>query len=158
MTPCVRLIKPGRDMKKWKMDANKEITAKTIVTFYNRYKRRRVKPYFKSEPVPEVQGTNVKVVADNFKKVVKNKRQDVFVKYYAPWCGHCKALAPVWEEMAEKLKDVPNLVIADMDATANEVKEVDVKSYPTLKFYPSRKKSGIDHEGGRTLEEMIEWL
>ena len=60
--------------------------------------------------------------------------------------------------MAEKLKDVPNLVIADMDATANEVKEVDVKSYPTLKFYPSRKKSGIDHEGGRTLEEMIEWL
>jgi len=93
MTPCVRLIKPGRDMKKWKMDANKEITAKTIVTFYNRYKRRRVKPYFKSEPVPEVQGTNVKVVADNFKKVVKNKRQDVFVKYYAPWCGHCKAVS-----------------------------------------------------------------
>ena len=53
MIPCVRLVKPGRDMKKWKMDATKEITAKSIYTFYNRYKRRKIKPYFKSEPIPE---------------------------------------------------------------------------------------------------------
>ena len=45
-----------------------------------------------------------------------------------------------------------------MDATANEVTEVDVKSYPTLKFYASRKKAGIEHKGGRTVEEMITWL
>ena len=158
MLPCVRLVKPGRDMKKWKMDPETEITAKTIYTFYNRYKRRKVKPYFKSEPIPEVQGPVVMVVADNFKDVVKNKKNDVFVKYYAPWCGHCKKLAPIWEEMAEQLADVPNLVIAEMDATANEVDEVDVKSYPKLVFYPSRKKSGIDHEGGRTLDEMVDWL
>ena len=158
MLPCVRLVKPGRDMKKWKMDPDTAITAKTIYTFYNRYKRRKIKPYFKSEPVPEVQGPVVKVVADNFKSVVKNKKQDVFVKYYAPWCGHCKKLAPIWEDLAETLADVPNLVIAEMDATANEVDEVSVKSYPTLIFYPSRKKSGVDHDGGRTVDEFIDWL
>jgi len=71
---------------------------------------------------------------------------------------HCKQLAPIWEELAEALEDIPNLVIADMDATANEVEEVSVSSYPTLIFYPSRKKSGVDHDGGRTVEEFIDWL
>jgi len=146
-------------MKKYRMDdPNAEITAKSIYTFYNRYKRRKIKPYFKSEPIPEEQGPVLKIVADNFNDIVNNKKQDVFVKYYAPWCGHCKQLAPIWEELAEALEDIPNLVIADMDATANEVEEVSVSSYPTLIFYPSRKKSGVDHDGGRTVEEFIDWL
>ncbi len=78
-------------MKKYRMDdPNAEITAKSIYTFYNRYKRRKIKPYFKSEPIPEEQGPVLKIVADNFNDIVNNKKQDVFVKYYAPWCGHCK--------------------------------------------------------------------
>jgi len=46
--------------------------------------------------------------------------KDVLVEYYAPWCGHCKSLAPIYEELANKLKSNKNLVIAAMDATANE--------------------------------------
>ena len=78
--------------------------------------------------------------------------------YHAPWCGHCKKLAPVWKELAEKLAPVKNLVIAKMDATANEVKEVEVQSYPTLTFYKMRKKKGIEHKGGRTIKELTAWL
>ena len=73
------------------MDPNEEITRKGILNFYNRYKRRRIKPYLKSEPVPESQENAViHLVGDNFDKIVNNKKKDVFVKYYAPWCGHCK--------------------------------------------------------------------
>ncbi len=42
------------------------------------------------------------VVAKNFKEVV-DQDKDVLIKFYAPWCGHCKKLAPVWDELAEKV-------------------------------------------------------
>jgi protein disulfide-isomerase A1 len=71
-------------------DDNMEITSDNLYKFYNNYKRRRVKNYKKSEPVPETQGPVVYVVGDTYDKLVNTKKNDVFVKYFAPWCGHCK--------------------------------------------------------------------
>ncbi len=54
--------------------------------------------------------------------------KDVLVEFYAPWCGHCKSLAPVYEEVAQKLKDEDGVVLAKLDATANDVpSQFDVK-------------------------------
>lgn len=84
---------------------------------------------------------------------------DVLVKFYAPWCGHCKKLAPVWEQLANDLKDVKGLIISKFDATANEVEGVDIRGYPTLKFYPKGQKGApIDYDGGRELENIKDWL
>ena len=61
--------------------------------------------------------------------------------------------------MAEELKDVPHLTIAKMDATANEVEGVDIKGYPTLKWYPKGdKKSPVDFDGERDLDSIKAWL
>jgi len=62
--------------------------------------------------------------------------------------------------LAEELKDVPNLTIAKMDATANEVEGVDIKGYPTLKWYAkgSDKTKPVDFDGERDLDSIKAWL
>ena len=61
------------------------------------------------------------VVKSNFERVVLEEGKDVLLEFYAPWCGFCKQLAPVYDQLAEYLSEVENLVIAKVDATVNTV-------------------------------------
>jgi len=114
----------------------------------------------KSDPIPEKQEENVWVLVGNsFKDIALDDSKDVLVEFYAPWCGHCKKLAPIYEEVAKKLKHNKNLVIAKMDSTTNEVSEVNIKGFPTIKFWPGGKKSApMDYDGERTEEGFVKWL
>jgi thiol-disulfide isomerase/thioredoxin len=97
------------------------INADTIKSFLDDAKSGALKPHLKSEPIPEQTGGAYVVVGESFHDVVMDPTKDVLVKYYAPWCGHCKKLAPVWDELAENFAGVEDLVIAKFDATLNEV-------------------------------------
>ena len=52
----------------------------------------------------------------------------------APWCGHCKQLAPIWDELGDHFAEDSDVVIAKMDATKNEHESISVQAFPTLKF------------------------
>jgi len=82
-----------------------------------------------------------------------------FVKFYAPWCGHCKNLAPTWEKLATALKGKVN--IAKVDATKDENRQVasdfGVKGYPTLLWYTNDSAKGdspVKYKGSRSLESL----
>ncbi|MFO0131298.1 MAG: thioredoxin domain-containing protein [bacterium] len=90
----------------------------------------------KSEAVPAEQTSGVRVlVGKNFDEVVRKSDKDVLVEFYAPWCGHCKALAPKYDELAVKVAGNKNLIIAKMDSTLNEVDGVSIKGFPTIKLF-----------------------
>ncbi|XP_002731648.1 protein disulfide-isomerase-like [Saccoglossus kowalevskii] len=158
-TPAVRLINLEADMAKFKPESD-EIKAETMKTFVNAVLDGKLKPHLMSADVPEDWDKEaVKVlVGKNFEEVALDKTKDVLVEFYAPWCGHCKQLAPIYDELAENFKDREDIVIAKMDATANEIEVVKVQSFPTLKFFPKDSSDIIDYNGERTLEGFTKFL
>ena len=157
--PTLRAILPA-DMKKYAADVKPaDLTVDNIGAFIDDALGGKLKPHLKSEEPPAGNdGPVTVVVGKTFEEIVRDPSKDVLVKYYAPWCGHCKKLAPVWEELAAGYKDEPNLVIAKFDATANEAEGVEVRGYPTLIFYPKGNKAGINYDGERDLESFRKWL
>ena len=92
-------------------------------------------PLVLSEEAPKHNDGDVTiVVADTFDEIVNQEGVDVLLEVYAPWCGHCKALEPEYEQLGKRLggKRHKGLVIAKMDGTANDVPGLDYDGYPTL--------------------------
>ena len=75
----------------------------------------------------------------------------------APWCGHCKQLAPIWDELGEKYKDHADIVIAKMDSTANEVEDVSIQSFPTLKYFPAGAKDVSNLNSVSQSQTLFDW-
>merc|ERR1711941_142073 len=84
------------------------------------------------------------IVGDTFEEIVMDPSKIVFVQFYAPWCGHCKQLAPTWSKLARMVKESSwrdmGVVIARMDGTENDSEE-DLKEsgFPKLVLYPAVK-------------------
>lgn len=156
--PTVRIFDTRGDLKKYKMEG--EINEENILQFVEDWENKKLKPNLKSEEVPASQNGDVYVLVGNsFEEVVLKSDKNVLVEFYAPWCGHCKQLTPIYEEIARKYKGNDNIIIAKIDATANEVESVSIKGFPTLKFYKAgRKDAPMNYSEARTVEGFTKFL
>jgi len=148
---------------KYPMDSSKEVSTETVEDWVSQFAAGKLEPSLKSEPVPETQDEPVVVVVGkNFDQVVFDDSKDVFVEFYAPWCGHCKRLKPTWDSLAEKYESIKDrLVIAKMDATENDLPPsvpFQVSGFPTLKYKKAGSRDFIDYNGDRSLESLIEFV
>lgn len=148
---------------KWPFDQSKELTIEEVTHFVKAYSEGRIAPSLKSQPIPETQDEPVfTLVTKEFDQVVFDESKDVFVEFYAPWCGHCKRLKPTWDQLGEKYAAVKDkLVIAKMDATENDIPPsapFRVAGFPTLKFKPAGGREFIDYEGDRSFESLVEFV
>ena len=162
--PAMRMTQLGENMLKYKpevsnLDDNDEFEA-NVRAFVAGVNDGSIKPHLKSEDIPEdwdKEGVKV-LVGKNFADVALNKDKHVLVEFYAPWCGHCKKLIPVYDELGEKYKDSEDIVIAKMDSTANEVEGVSIRGFPTIKLFKKGDNEEVDYDGARDLDGFVKFL
>merc|ERR1712223_2166588 len=137
--PTFRAIQLGEDMAKYKPEDD------NIEAFVAKFLAGELNQHLMSEEIPEDwDAAGVKVlVGKNFHEVAMNTEKNVLVEFYAPWCGHCKQLAPIW---------------AKLGSTANELEEIKVQGFPTIKLIKAGDNSIVDFDGERTEAGFTKFL
>jgi len=137
------------------------LTAETLAHWIERYVSNEIQPHIKSDPIPEDNSGAVKIiVAHTFDSIVKDASKNVLVEFYAPWCGHCKNLAPVWEALGEAFASDPSVVIAKIDATSNDVPaQLNIRGFPTILLFPAgNKDTPVEYQGTRQLDDLKDFV
>ncbi|KAK7201185.1 protein disulfide isomerase [Novymonas esmeraldas] len=96
----------------------------------------------------------------NFDEVTKDPSKSVLVMFYAPWCGHCKSLKPVYNQLAKVFANDKHVVIAMIDADDSANKRIatkyDISGFPTLYFFPKGADAKpVEYKLGREIEDFI---
>lgn len=100
-------------------------------------------------------GKSTPLTAENFQRLVTTTHDPWFIKFYAPWCSHCQAMAPNWMAMAKEMKGRLNVGEVNCEAEKRLCKDVHVKGYPTLLYFQAGER--VEYEGLRGVGDLIKY-
>lgn len=103
----------------------------------------------------------IDLTPDNFDSLITNSGKPALVEFFAPWCGHCKKLAPVYEELATAFESQKEkVIIAKVDADEHKDlgRRFGVQGFPTLKWFDGKSKDPVDYNSGRDLESLSAFI
>lgn len=103
----------------------------------------------------------IDLLPDNFDDVVLKSGKPTLVEFFAPWCGHCKTLAPIYEELAgtlEHAKDKIQIAKVDADAHRDLGKRFGVQGFPTLKFFDGKSDKPSEYNSARDLASLTDFI
>ncbi|ROT40549.1 thioredoxin [Sodiomyces alkalinus F11] len=100
-------------------------------------------------------GVSIALNATSFETLVATTQKPWFIKFYAPWCHHCQAMRPNWEQMAKEMKGKLNIGEVNCDAEPKLCREVGVAAYPSLLFFKGPQR--VEYEGLRGLGDFVEF-
>jgi protein disulfide isomerase len=160
--PAIAVNQKAGDKKKFILPG--ELEEATISKFLNDVEAGKVEPTLKSEEVPESNEEPVRViVGKTLKEEVFAADKDVLFEVYAPWCGHCKKLAPEYEKVAQKIRKegLEDLItIAKMDGTTNDspIDSISWEGFPTLFYIKAGSTEPEPFNGGRDAKSIWKWI
>jgi len=103
----------------------------------------------------------IDLIPSNFDDVVLKSGKPTLVEFFAPWCGHCKKLAPIWEDLAvtyENAKDKIQIAKVDADANRELGKRFGIQGFPTLKYFDGKSDKPEEYKSGRDLESLTAFI
>ncbi|XP_010913398.1 protein disulfide isomerase-like 2-3 [Elaeis guineensis] len=92
---------------------------------------------------------SVELTSRNFDELVLKSKDLWIVEFFAPWCGHCKKLAPEWKKASNNLKGKVKLGHVDCDAEKSLMSRFNVQGFPTILVFGIDKDSPYPYEGAR---------
>lgn len=101
------------------------------------------------------QGMSVPLTAEKFQKLVTSTQDPWFIKFYAPWCGHCAALAPNWHQMAKEMQNTLNVGEVNCDLEPRLCKDARVAGFPTMYFFRGGER--VEYNGLRGLGDLVSY-
>jgi len=157
------VIQDLKNQLKYPLEQTGEVKPADVQSLVEKYLAGKLEPTLKSAPIPETQDEPVwNLVGKQFDEVVYDDKKDVFVEFYASWCGHCKRLKPTWDQLGETFADSKDrITIAKMEAQDNDLPPsvpFRISGFPTLKFKPAGGREWVDYDGDRSLESLISFV
>ncbi|KAG5955993.1 hypothetical protein E4U58_006804 [Claviceps cyperi] len=113
--------------------------------------RKPKKPAF----IPNTDGVSIDLTAETFQKRVTQTQDAWFIKFYAPWCHHCQAMGPTWQQLAKTMRTKLNIGEVNCDKEARLCKDVRANSYPTIIFFKGAERA--DYNGLRGLGDFVQF-
>ena len=107
----------------------------------------------KSTATPNEIGRSTPLTQENFQRLVTKTQEPWFIKFYAPWCHHCQAMAPNWSQMARELQGQLNIGEVNCEVEKRLCKEVHVRAYPTIHFFRGGER--VEYNGLRGLGDLV---
>ena len=109
----------------------------------------------KPSVAPNPLGNSVSLTQESFQKLVTNTQDPWFVKFYVPWCHHCRDLAPTWQQTAKELQGNLNVGEVNCDVEVRLCKDVHVRAYPTIHFFKGGER--VEYDGLRGLGDLVSY-
>ena len=108
-----------------------------------------------AEPTPthNPHGISVSLTQESFQKLVTQTQEPWFIKFFAPWCHHCQAMAPNWAQMAREMQGHLNVGEVNCEIEKRLCKEVHVRGYPTIHFFRGGER--VEYNGLRGLGDLV---
>ena len=107
----------------------------------------------KARESPNKLGTSVPLTAESFQNLVTTTQDPWFIKFYAPWCHHCQAMAPNWAEVGRDMKTKLNIGEVNCDVQSRLCKDVRLKGYPTILFFKGGER--VEYDGLRGVGDLL---